>query len=80
MPFCAPVGYATHIGENCGPMQEYSTEQIEQVGIQVARNIDKRVTAKGRKFIYFPASLAQLPDLPATVAQSLNQLDIHQSN
>ena len=26
VPFCAPVGYATRIGENCGPMQEYSTE------------------------------------------------------
>ncbi|KAI4924175.1 uncharacterized protein J4E92_007256 [Alternaria infectoria] len=78
-PSTAPViEYGQLIDDAAYVLPRPCTRQIEQFGLHVNRMISWRNKSYYPNYIYFPACMAQLSDLPSSTASSLNELDIGQ--
>ena len=73
-----PVEYGQLLDDATRSLPEPDSQQIEQFGLHVDHMISWWRKLYRRRYVYFPAKLAQRDDLPNGIAQSLNELDVGQ--
>ncbi|KAF1845462.1 uncharacterized protein K460DRAFT_366342 [Cucurbitaria berberidis CBS 394.84] len=74
----APVEYGQTI-DSTFVSQRPSSKEVEEFGAHLRRLIRRQPDVTWRKrYLYFPARISQLCDLPDNIAQALNDLDVQQ--
>jgi len=74
----APIEYGQLVDDATKILPGPDSQEVEQFGHHVDHMIGLRDESYPRRYVYFPARLAQLDGLPHEIAQSLNELDVAQ--
>ncbi|KAI4620085.1 hypothetical protein J4E80_004611 [Alternaria sp. BMP 0032] len=74
------IEYGQVIDEAAYLLPRPCERQIEQFALHINRMISWRNKSYFPRYIYFPARIAQLGDLPNSIASTLNEFDVSQAN